>query len=758
MTQRSTSHSGKFSLAVPARRLSLARAGRVLRTVVLVATVLIYLGLFFAGGGKRAEIYALLWRSYLFLPDQLAIDLFQMWCGGEPAEATIVDRLPVLAVALVWSCAAWAAGDWILDRLRLPMAGWQKVVYSWGIGLQLCSLYTLAVGLAGLLHQSWLFWGPSLLTIAAAVWRHRRQLSRENVMRVPPSGRQWLGWLAILPPLVLLLLLAPLPPWEFDVREYHLQVPKEWYQQGFIGFLPHNVYGNMPMGAEMQALAAMALWGGPDGWWYGALAGKVMIGLYALLGALGIAAVLDWLGHPRAGCWAAAIYLSTPWILHVSTVGLVEGAVAAYGILAAGAVGQAIAGPLLVDTSGTTAPNRHSQARRQLFSDESLRWLALAGFLAGAAASCKYTGLLFVAAPMTLIILLSRRLHAKGAMIFVLVCLAGVGPWLLKNYYFTGNPTYPLLYEIFGGQYWDEATNKRWVRAHGPPLDAHGHRFHWHQLRDALRDIGWESDKLSPLLWSLALVGFLQPHDVRWRRMLIGLTVAYFGAWWLFTHRYDRFFVPCFAWIAVWSGIGASAPAAGSTWKKGIQSLVIMGILLNCLVVSTGALTGDNRMLVPLEKLRRDEPQLRRTHPAHLFLNDHVKKNETAVIEGDAQVFDLEVPIYYHTCWNPSWWELWTKNKSLEEQRDLLRRHRVKYVFFHWSEIARYRQPGNYGFTDYITRRRIHDDFVRPGLLRFVPVPSGEGWLDPRSGELYEVVYAHDQAKSEANPATGDGR
>ena len=41
-----------------------------------------------------------------------------------------------------------------------------------------------------------------------------------------------------------------LPPVDFDVREYHLQAPKEFFQPGRISFLPHNVYANMPLGAE----------------------------------------------------------------------------------------------------------------------------------------------------------------------------------------------------------------------------------------------------------------------------------------------------------------------------------------------------------------------------------------------------------------------------------------------------------------------------------------------------------------------------
>ena len=58
------------------------------------------------------------------------------------------------------------------------------------------------------------------------------------------------------------------PPMDFNVCEYHLQAPKEFLQQGRIASLPHNVYANMPLGAEMLSLLGMVLAGD---WWAGGL-------------------------------------------------------------------------------------------------------------------------------------------------------------------------------------------------------------------------------------------------------------------------------------------------------------------------------------------------------------------------------------------------------------------------------------------------------------------------------------------------------
>ena len=73
-----------------------------------------------------------------------------------------------------------------------------------------------------------------------------------------------------------MLLGAMLPAIDFDVLEYHIQGPKEYFQAGRITFLPHNVYTNMPFGVEMLHLIGMEVL---DDWWWGALAGQLLVAL-----------------------------------------------------------------------------------------------------------------------------------------------------------------------------------------------------------------------------------------------------------------------------------------------------------------------------------------------------------------------------------------------------------------------------------------------------------------------------------------------
>ena len=87
--------------------------------------------------------------------------------------------------------------------------------------------------------------------------------------------------------MVLIFLGSTLPPASsgqyFDVNEYHLQAPKEFFLNGAITFLPHNGYSSMPLGTEMLSLLSMVVCGD---WWLGALVGQGVIASFTPMTAV----------------------------------------------------------------------------------------------------------------------------------------------------------------------------------------------------------------------------------------------------------------------------------------------------------------------------------------------------------------------------------------------------------------------------------------------------------------------------------------
>ncbi len=701
----------------------------------VIAGLAIYLVLFFAAPlAELEEKTGTPWHRFqLFLFALQPELLFEAWFG-QPPQFSLADRLPVLAVAgfvLGW---AGLAGRLLLAALRADrsLRRLERIVFSTAIGLNLLSTWTLLVGLFGGLGRLTAVVLPALATLAAAGWAFwRRRGRRRSAPRpdplakgaaargplrgVPPAGAgellstRWL-WLAV-PFAVAVVLGGMLPPIEFDVREYHLQAPKEFFQQGQIGFLPHNLYANMALGTEMLSLLAMVVAGD---WWMGALAGKTVIAAFAPLGALALWAAGRRFFSNAAGVVAAVVYLSTGWIVQVSTHGMVEGASALYLLLAVYAV--------LLDglARSETVPKGEGGEK-----PGRLPLLLLAGYCAGAAVSSKYPGVLFVALPLSVwlaAVHLRRRWRAawKPLGAFVLACFVGCGLWFGKNWVLAGNPTYPLMYDLFGGKTWTAQKNAMWKRVHQPT------DFSAAALAKDLSRVVLGSDWLGPLCVPLAALAFLRREN----RRLAALLAGYFGfviaAWWLTALRIDRYWAPALPLVALLAGAGACWERS-LAWRRTLIGLLLFASLYN-FIVAAGGPGGYNRYFVPYSRLR-DAPE--RVDAWHRYFNAHAAGGRVLLV-GDAEVFDLEMPVLYNTWLDDSIFERFVRDRTPEQVREAFRREGITHVYVHWGEIERYRRTG-YGRWDFV-RPEVFDRLAAAGVLG--PLPE----IPRHAGRGYRVL------------------
>ena len=650
----------------------------------------------------RADLFWFLVQPEWFVPN---------WFGGSLLVA-LLQRALILSVAAALGLAATATG-WLLlhaSAIDKELDRLETFVFATAVGLSLWSSYVLVIGLLGGLDERGLLLLPCLaiLWLAARRWRGRERPTAAEMPR-PVTGSRWNGWACCALLFAGLIVLGSmLPPSDFDVREYHLQAPKEFYQQGRIDFLPHNVYANMPLGAEMWPLAAMLLTGD---WWWGALVGKTLIGSMSLLAALGLVAAGRRFFSPEAGIRAALVYLATPWIILVSIHGLIDGVVACYSLLAVYAM-------LLARRAGT----------------DRFRLLLLAGYLAGAAAGCKYPAVLFVVLPLTCwagldVVRKPRSWRPVG--ILLLTALAGGGLWYAKNAALAGNPTYPLLYSVFGGRTRTPEKDHQWTEAHRPK------DFSPQALGSDLARIGLRSEWLSGLLMPLAAIGWLvslrRRADKRSSRssesesptrrtawLLAGWCLYVITAWWLCTHRIDRFWIVVLPLLALLAAEGWLA-WSDRTWRIGIGVLQGVALAWSWLAVVTGAL-GSNRYFATLDELRVD-PQ--RVSAWHRYFNEHVKQGKLLLI-GDAQPFDLEMPVLYNTCFDDCLWEKLAYRESPGALHERLREEGITHLFVDWDEIARYRSPGNYGFSSFVGPG-LFQSLVKERVLEPLPVIEGSG-------------------------------
>ena len=299
-----------------------------------------------------------------------------------------------------------------------------------------------------------------------------------------------------------------------------------------------------------------------------------------------------------------------------------------------------------------------------------------------------------------------------------------MAPWLIKNVVDTGDPVYPLGYRIFGGRDWDEARERQWTNAHGPKLIA------LKPLVDAVLDVAGRSDWQSPALMALAPLAFFRPGSRRAAGLLWGYVLYLFATWWLLTHRIDRFWLPLLPALAVLAGLGAD-------WTRSRPWTAILGLVLTLSIVTSAAhcatgLVAINEWTGDLRKLRDDAARIASQSLA--WLDAYLPPGAVPLLVGQAQTFTMNHRVVYNTVFDRDTFESIDRGRSPEEVRDELRRRGITHIFVDWSEIERYRSPGNYGFTAYVTAERF-DRLIRANVLK-----QKTGGLP--AFLLYEVVPA----------------
>lgn len=662
--------------------------------------------------------------AFLIVPGDLAVQ----WFGGSMDDFALFDRLRLAAVAVGVGFVGWSLGQLLLHWLQVAdqWEGAERCALALGTGLSGVSTVTLALGWAGWLRSPSVFWVSGLVIVAAAHWRllgPRAPLATDERVagRTPPLSRseslwqRYWWWLAV-PFVAVILLGAALPSIDFDVLEYHLQVPKEWVGQGRVTFLPHNVYGNMPLGAEMLVTLAMTVMPGELHWWWGGLAGKIVMALFAPLTAVLIYAAGRRYFGGVAGAVGALVFISTPWVVQVSVSGLNEAVVGFYLFAALYAA-------------------RRWWDLRSSCEPRSRGMLVLSGLLAGSAVACKYTAVVFVVLPLGVLVLWGASTGRVRAVIwFSAAVTLACGLWLAKNWVVSGNPTYPLLVNVFGGETRTLEKDQQWRRAHQVPRDVAGRRYTPQQAWQSLRQLAGKSLWHSPLIVPLASLLLLRRDRWRQAAFWVGMLGVILATWWLVTHRIDRFWVPAVPLMALAAGVGADW-SNGRWWRSVRVGVVLLGLLAN-FVLAASPLPGDNRYFVSLEQLR-DDPRLSYIPVAQRYLNEHVPAGSRALMVGDAAAFELRVPVLYNTCFDDCQFERLLSGFSADERRTRLIEQGISHIWIDWSKIRRYREPGNYGYSEFVTPELVHGELVRDQrLLRPVPVPG----LAPETGEVFEVV------------------
>jgi hypothetical protein len=378
---------------------------------------------------------------------------------------------------------------------------------------------------------------------------------------------------------------------------------------------------------------------------------------------------------------------------------------------------------------------------------KQINWFSvfLTGFFAGSAAACKYPAILFAVVPIGIFITVIKikKSDIRSVITSILIYVIGVsiscGGWYFKNYYYTGNPVYPLCFSVFGDSTgsWTSEVDNRWTQIHSPH-DFRSITF-FHDFWRVGLSSSWNAPLTIPFFLLVAVVALKSPKEKR--RILFFLMawlVFVFATWWFLTHRIDRFWLPAVPVLTLFAGIGATW-CTEKYWKITLNLLLILSCVYCFLVAGSPAPGKNNRFFASLNSMRCD-PNISTLWATWFneqfwttWVNEHPPENRTKILlVGEAKAFLYDAPVVYHSCFNetPLKEIVATSDPATEFQR-----RGIVFVLVDWSEINRFRSPGNYGYTE-IVQPELFDKLVADGILeKFCPTEE----LKKTSTVVYRV-------------------
>jgi 4-amino-4-deoxy-L-arabinose transferase-like glycosyltransferase len=357
-------------------------------------------------------------------------------------------------------------GTWLLRLIfGSDLTLIERLVLGTGLGWGILGLFWFGLGLLGRFQPAVAYGVTLALTIVVApqLWRFFRRWRQWRPVNLP---KRWtVFYLAVMG--LLALLVALLPPTDWDGLFYHLTGPKLYLHAGrIVGGLdvPHF---NFPSLMEMLFAWGMLL--------RNDITAKLLHTSFGLLLAGLVYISTRRLLGQRAAWPAVIILVSMPMLATLAGWAYNDLALAFYqfGSLYA-IIRWVLVGPdpswvgarpaasdpppeVSVTDEPAPAPDPESARFAKLYP---YRWLLLSAVFSGLAMGLKYTSFVTPLLIVLLILWFGRRpgqaaRSVKNVVIFAAVAGLVALPWYAKNWAYTGNPVYPFLSGLFGGQYWD---------------------------------------------------------------------------------------------------------------------------------------------------------------------------------------------------------------------------------------------------------------------------------------------------------------
>ena len=328
-------------------------------------------------------------------------------------------------------------------------------------------------------------------------------------------------------------------------------------------------------------------------------------------------------------------------------------------------------------------------------------------------------------------------------MIFAAVSGAVFLPWAAKNFAFTGNPVYPLLYDILGGRDWSAMQDARWLFAHTPKGGLAWEQWARHVFGNLL------SNDLVTVLYFLFVPALLFVRPSKRTLLLLGYGALYIILWFAATHRIDRFLLPGLAVLAAASGTALYSLPAGRC-RSLLAGAAAMLAVINVFYLT--GLYGQAQGLDPSVPLfgnyQRFLTEKMPAYRAWSWLNENIPPRSNVLLVGEAETFYLDFPYSATTVFDYKPFDAAAEGTGGDPRKtaSALAAAGVDYVFVNWPTVKRQQDTYAFpymgrtykGYSEY-TEPAFFRAMVEAGIMRPVYSSGAEPW--PGAGTNAYVLY-----------------
>jgi hypothetical protein len=551
-----------------------------------------------------------------------------------------------------------ALGIKALKALKINAGGMK---YPFAFALSLCVVGTLffIAGVFGLYNVYFAFAVPAVLTLLC--YREIKEVISDAKVfiegaagvKVPAAHAVFYaagGFAAIY-----FFFACLTPPVYYDTLSYHLAVPQQYIQAGRIINIRENIFSFYPQLMQMNCLFFLLI--------SYELSVKL---LYFFMGVMSLAALAGLADELKSDKKITLLLLLTCPLFFLNSTRIGSELPLMFFAL------------LLVYMAVKCAGS-------SMKAGEGAIW----GIIAGSIISVKYTGavIYIFGAAILIYLVLAKKAGIMSLILYILVPAAIVSPYLIKNYFYSGDPVYPFFsgfFEMEAGLKADASGYVRHVAGFGLP----------HTLIDLLaspayvisgRDL-FGGDIISPLF--LLALAMLPLTDIK-KTGIPALFICFYYVAWFYTGEVLRFLLPL---------VPAAAAIAGRAYASVKPKFKYLAFGALIAAQAGASLYFGEKFLTPFQLLTAGRGEYIKKnvsyYPAAEFINKNTEKGAVVLVLGEARTYYLERQALAYTVFNKR--AVFEGFDEMDEDKviDGLKWRNIRYILVNWAELDRLKSAG----------------------------------------------------------------